>query len=337
MTNGLVHHRLLTHRPVSWRWMLLLSATDIALISFGVVIGGGFRSFIFLAYYPSLAVFAVVFSSRWLTLAWTTTAAVAYVAVCLVAGPGLDLGAGNEKVLVARLAVMYTMVVGIGFITWFERVRWRAAVTGERQLRQERIELSQTIHDTTAQTAYMIGLGIHRARNLAGASNQDLTAALDATLELSRAAMWEMRDPIDAGHLLEGRELGRVLWSHCATFEKITGVPTELSQSGTEPSLATETRTRLFSIAHNALTNAFLHARPTRVEVTLSFEADQISLSVSEDGVGLPDGHAQRGRDFNGMRADAERMGGTLTVESARGEGTTVTCVVPHETVDEGV
>ena len=337
MTNGLVHHRLLTHRPVSWRWMLLLSATDIALISFGVVIGGGFRSFIFLAYYPSLAVFAVVFSSRWLTLAWTTTAAVAYVAVCLVAGPGLDLGAGNEKVLVARLAVMYTMVVGIGFITWFERVRWRAAVTGERQLRQERIELSQTINDTTAQTAYMIGLGIHRARNLAGASNQDLMAALDATLELSRSAMWEMRDPIDAGHLLEGRELGRVLWSHCATFEKITGVPTELSQSGTEPSLATETRTRLFSIAHNALTNAFLHARPTRVEVTLSFEADQISLSVSEDGVGLPDGHAQRGRDFNGMRADAERMGGTLTVESARGAGTTVTCVVPHETVEEGV
>ena len=195
MTNGLVHHRLLTHRPVSWRWMLLLSATDIALISFGVVIGGGFRSFIFLAYYPSLAVFAVVFSSRWLTLAWTTTAAVAYVAVCLVAGPGLDLGAGNEKVLVARLAVMYTMVVGIGFITWFERVRWRAAVTGERQLRQERIELSQTIHDTTAQTAYMIGLGIHRARNLAGASNQDLTAALDATLELSRSAMWEMGIP----------------------------------------------------------------------------------------------------------------------------------------------
>ena len=331
MTNGLVHHRLLTHRPVSWRWMLLLSATDIALISFGVVIGGGFRSFIFLAYYPSLAVFAVVFSSRWLTLAWTTTAAVAYVAVCLVAGPGLDLGAGNEKVLVARLAVMYTMVVGIGFITWFERVRWRAAVTGERQLRQERIELSQTIHDTTAQTAYMIGLGIHRARNLADESSEELKAALDATLELAMSAMWEMRGPIDAGHIVEGRELGRVLWSHCATFEKITGVPAEMSQSGTEPPLTTETRTRLFSIAHNALTNAFRHARPGRVDVNLSFEADRIRLSVSDDGVGLPDGYGERGRGFNGMTADAEQMGGTLIVESAQGGGgTTITCVVPH-------
>ena len=76
MVNGLVHLRLLTNRTVTWRWMLLLSAADIALVTAGVVNGGGFRSFIFLAYYPSLAVFAVIFSSFWLSLAWTTAAAV---------------------------------------------------------------------------------------------------------------------------------------------------------------------------------------------------------------------------------------------------------------------
>ena len=224
------------------------------------------------------------------------------------------------------------MVLGISLITRFERIRWQTSVTRERELRRERIELSQTIHDTTAQTAYMIGLGIHRARQLAGESNEELAAALDATAELSRSAMWEMRGPIDAGHILEGRELGRVLWSHCATFEKITAVPAEVSQSGTEPPLGTETRTRLFSIAHNALTNAFLHARPGRVEVRLSFEADHIRLSVSDDGVGLPDDYAERGRGFDGMRADAEQMGGRLIVESGEGGGgTTITCVVPKE------
>ena len=331
VVNGLVHLRLLTNRSVTWRWMLLLSAADIALITFGIVIGGGFRSFIFLAYYPSLAVFAVVFSSYWLSLAWTTVVAVAYAVVCLSVGSGLDLGAGNEKVLLARLAVMFTIVLGISFITRFERIRWRTSVSRERELRRERIELSQTIHDTTAQTAYMIGLGIHRARELAGDSNEDLVAALDATSALSRSAMWEMRGPIDAGHILEGRDLGRVLWSHCATFERITGVPTGMSQSGTEPPLATETRTRLLSIAHNALTNAFLHARPGRVEVRLSFEAGRITLSVSDDGVGLPDGHAERGRGFSGMTADAEQMGGTLLVESVQGGGTTITCLVPRE------
>ena len=331
MVNGLVHYRLLTNRPVTWRWMLLLFATDIALTTVGIVLGGGFRSFIFLAYYPSLAVFAVVFSSHWPSLAWTTTVAVAYAVVCLRVGSGLDLDAGNEKVLLARLAMMYTLVLGISLITRFERVRWQTSVMRERELRRERIELSQTIHDTTAQTAYMIGLGIHRARELAGESNEDLVAALDATSALSRSAMWEVRGPIDAGHILEGRELGRVLWSHCATLEKITGVHAEMSQSGTEPPLTTETRARLFSIAHNALTNAFLHARPGRVEVRLDFEADQISLSVSDDGVGLPDGYAERGRGFNGMRSDAEQMGGVLIVESGEGVGgTTISCVVPY-------
>ena len=337
MVNGLVHHRLLTSRPVTWRWMLFLSAAEIALTTVGIVIGGGFRSFIFLAYYPSLAIFAVVFSSHWLSLAWTTTAAATYAVVCLRAGSGLDVDAGNEKVLVARLAMMYTIVLGISLITRFERIRWQTSVTRERELRRERIELSQTIHDTAAQTAYMIGMGIHRARELAGETNEDLVAALDATSELSKSAMWELRRPIDVGLILEGRELGRVLWSHCATFERITTVPAELSQSGDEPPLTVETRTRLFSIAHNALTNAFLHARPGRVVVRLDFEPGQIRLSVSDDGVGLPDDYAERGRGIYGMRADAEKMGGTLIVESGEGGGgTTIACVVPRETDERG-
>ena len=331
MVNGLVHHRLLTNRPVTWHWMLFLSAMDIVLITVGIIIHTGFNSFIFVAYYPAPAVFVVVFSSLWLSFTWATTVAVAYAVVCLMMGSGLDLDAGKEKALAARLAAMYALVFGLSLITRFERSRWQTAVSRERQLRRERIEVSQTIHDTTAQTAYMIDLGIHRARHLAGESNRELVAALDATSALSRSAMWEMRGPIDAGHIVEGRELGRVLWSHCATFERITGVHTGMSQSGTEPPLATETRSRLFSIAHNALTNAFLHARPGRVEIGLSFKADHIRLSVSDDGVGLPDDYAERGRGFDGMRTDAEQIGGTLIVESGEGgDGTTIACVIPH-------
>ena len=335
--NGLVHYRLLAKRPVTQRWLLFLSLVDVALITAGLIIGAGFPSFIFLAYYPALAMFAVIFSSLWLSLGWTTMVVLAYTLVCLTVGYGLDLDLGQEKVLVGRLAVMYIIVLGIGLITQFERLRWQTAVSSERRLRRERIELSQQIHDTTAQTAYMIDLGIHRARKLASESNEDLLAVLDATSALSRSAMWEMRGPIDAGHILEGRELVRVLWSHCATFERITAVPAEIQQSGTEPPLASEIRTGLFSIAHNALTNAFLHAKPAKVEVSLNFEPERIKLSVSDDGVGLPDDYADRGRGISGMRADAEQIGGTLSVESANGQGgTTITCVVPYQGVEGG-
>ena len=101
---------------------------------------------------------------------------------------------------------------------------------------------------------------------------------------------------------------------------------------GSEPPLDTEVRSRLFSIVHNALTNALLHARPGRVEVRLDFEADRIRLSVSDDGVGLPDDYAERGRGFDGMRKDAEQLGGALIVESGKnGVGTTIACMVPYQ------
>ena len=187
--NGLVHFRLLTNRPVTWRWLFLLSAMDIALITADIVIGGGFKSFTFLAYYPALAMFAAVFTILWLSLAWTTMAAVAYVVVSLGVGPGLDLGGGDQsggdlRVLVGRLAAMYAMVLCVSLITRFERTKRQAALEMERQMQRERIDLSQEIHDTTAQTAYMVGMGIHRARELGrqveravdGRSGRDLRA-----------------------------------------------------------------------------------------------------------------------------------------------------------------
>ena len=329
--NGVVHFRLLTNRPVTWRWMLALGAMDMALITATIVVSGRFDNYIFIIYYPALSLFAVVFTSFWMNMAWTTMVAAAHTLVSVAAGSGLDMDTGDERALIARVAMMYLVVVGIVMITGFERARRRAAMTRERRLQQERIELSQAIHDTTAQTVYMIGLGLEGATRLAGDSNPKLVERLAATAALSRSAMWELRKPIDVGRIFEGRGLARVLGGHIATFSKITSVPAEMVQSGREPPLSTEVRTGLFSIAHNALANAFLHAQAGRIEVKLDFDAAGVRLSVSDDGIGLPDDYAERGRGFSGMETDTERMGGRLIVESGiPGGGTTITCLVPR-------
>ena len=326
--NGLVHYQLLTNRSVTWRWLLLLSAMDMVLATVGILLQRGFEGFLFLAYYPALALFVVVFPSLWLGLAWTTMTAAVYTIVCLTVGLGLDYVAGDEKVLLARLATMYALVLCVSLVVRFERTRRQAAL--ERELQRERIELSQAIHDTTAQSAYMIGLGIDAAKQVAGDTNEELTARLDATARLSETAIWQLRHPIDMGRIFDGRELGWTLDSHVATFRSITSVPAELTQNGVEPPLSIEARSLLFTIAHNALTNAFRHAEAGRVLIKLDFGQDELRLSVSDDGVGLPDDYEERGHGFANMRVDAERLGGRLIVEP-RGPvgGASVTCVMP--------
>ena len=123
---------------------------------------------------------------------------------------------------------------------------------------------------------------------------------------------------------------GRTLASHVSTFTAIASVPAEFTQNGVEPPLSTEARSMLFSIAHNALANSFRHAGASRVLVELDFGPEELRLSVSDDGMGLPDDYEGRGHGFANMRAYAERLGGNLVVER-RGPagGPRVTCVMP--------
>ena len=334
--NAYVHYRIHTNRTVTWRWALALSVMDATMITAGIVISGsGFQNTFFVLYYPTLAMFAVVFTSFRLSFAWATMIAVAYSTLSLLLEPGVEFETKEEKVLFTRIVVMYGVVAAVNLVSRFERLRRREAVERERELQRERIELSQTIHDTIAQSAYMIGLGIETAIELAnsreGKDRDELLAKLAATHALSKSTMWELRHSIDIGPIFEGRELSRVLRSHASTFATITSIPAELVQSGREPPLPTVTRSLLFSIAHNAMTNAFRHADASKVTIHLSFEDDGLRMSVSDDGTGLPEDYADRGHGFRNMRADGERMDGRLEVAPGEsGHGTTVTCAIPY-------
>ncbi len=306
---------------------------DVIIITAGTAIGGGLNNNLFyLLYYPSLAWFAVFFGSFRLSMVWTTVVVVAYIIVCLAVASGLDLEAKEEKELFGRTIVMYAVAASVSLLSRAERIRREGAVKRERELHRERIELSQTIHDTTAQSVFMIGIGIDTARELIKEPDGELEAKLKATSALSKSAMWELRHPIDAGLIFEGRTLSRVLQLHAASFETITSIPAEVVLTGTEPSLPSVTRSRLFSIAHNALTNALRHARPGKVAIALDFEDAGLRMSISDDGIGLPDDYAERGHGFRYMRANAERINGRLHVQSGScGTGTTVMCEIEYD------
>ena len=335
--NGYVQWRIHRTRTVKPAWLLGLSALDLVVISFSTSISGGFNSPYFPVYYFAVAVFAYVFTSPRFVLPWTTLVAVIYSVLSFTVEPTLDIAGKEEQHLFYRLLVLYAVAAVVSIIAGLERESRRKGLERERELQRQRIELSQTIHDTTAQWAYMVGLGVERAMELADETQEDLRARLGLVAELSRSAMWELRHPIDGGQIFRGEELGQVLEAHAATFTTITSVPAELAQRGPEPPLSIIARSLLFSIAHNALTNVIRHADASGVVIVLDCTGEELRLSVSDDGIGLPEDYEARGHGFRNMRADAERMGGSLEVTSdGDGGGTTVTCVVPWRNLRGG-
>jgi two-component system NarL family sensor kinase len=83
-----------------------------------------------------------------------------------------------------------------------------------------------------------------------------------------------------------------------------------------------------YRIAGEAVANAVKHARASRVAVALVAGDGELRLTVTDDGVGLPDVPPSRGLGLTSMRQRAEEIGGRCTVVSD-GAGTRVSVALP--------
>ena len=330
--NAIAHCRSHSGKENSVIWLLIQSTLDVSLIAVGSAMSGGIGQFyFFLFYYPALAIFALTFPSVRLCAFWVTIVACAYILTSLPVVNGSDSLGYEDGALIAGITVMYVIVFPISLVSKLRQIRLRNAVERERVSRQEGIELSKTVHDTTAQSAYMMALCVERLQRLIDPSNEAQAAVLQAMRKVSDLAVWELRHPMGRGSIVEGRELSRTLESHAETFTTITAVPAYITLQGKEPRLPTEVKARLFSIAHNAVTNAYRHSNATRILIDLEFGRTSICLEVSDDGEGLPDDYLSRGYGFENMRAEAAKMKGQLLVNSGdESSGTKITCVVPN-------
>ena len=95
--------------------------------------------------------------------------------------------------------------------------------------------------------------------------------------------------------------------------------------------LPDERANALLQIAREALSNVAKHARATRVDVHLAYDAHGVTLTVADDGRGFDPTarRAEQHRGLRNLRARAEEAGGTFALHSAPGAGTTLAASVP--------
>ena len=100
-------------------------------------------------------------------------------------------------------------------------------------------------------------------------------------------------------------------------------------------SLPDATATALFRIVQEAFTNVLRYAGARSVHVSLRADAEQLILSVADDGCGFDPAGVAAGEHFGlvGMRERVAALHGTLDIDSATGEGTRITVQLPLPTL----
>ena len=202
----------------------------------------------------------------------------------------------------------------------FERSR-------ELSILEERNRLARELHDSVAQT--MLGAAITAEAALrsldgeAGAARDQIAQVAEllrgAMAEL-RALVFELR-PAD----LEQDGLAPAIRKHADVLARVHGVCIDVD-ADCDRRLEPGTEQGLYRIVQEALGNAVKHAGAQTVKVRLALANGTLALRVADDGCGFePDDVARSGRlGLVSMRERADRLGGTLTIDSAPGAGTTV-------------
>lgn len=196
---------------------------------------------------------------------------------------------------------------------------------------QERQKLARELHDSVSQALFSIALGARTARTQLDRDPVKAVEPLDYVLSLAQAALAEMRALIFElrPESLEQNGLVVVL-NRQAESLRVRHRLEVTTQLGEEPAGSLEVKQAVYRIAQEALHNIVKHARAARVEVTLDCLDGVLRLEVRDDGAGFDLGGEFPGHlGLRSMRERAQQLGGTLTVESAVGQGTRVVAEVP--------
>jgi signal transduction histidine kinase len=200
---------------------------------------------------------------------------------------------------------------------------------------EERQRLARDIHDTLTQGFASIVMLLEAAEESLGRQHpagrhvaRALQSARDNLAE-SRRLVWALRPEALADTPLPGalERLARQL-------SEETGIRAETVVTGNVCVLDAEQETALLRVVQESLANVRKHAQATEVTVTLSYMNDVTVLDIQDDGVGFvslaeSEVAQEGGLGLRAMRERVEEMGGTVSVESAPGKGTTVVIHLP--------
>ena len=207
----------------------------------------------------------------------------------------------------------------------------RLAAHAESIKESERKRIAREIHDDLGQNLLALRIEVDLLASRTG-HHPRLNARTRWMLEQIDAAVKSVRQIINdlRPNVLDLGLTAAVDWQ-IAEFQRRTGLSCELVAHNHDLHVSDRCATTLFRILQESLTNVSRHARATKVRVELAVDPESISMTVSDNGIGLASAGGQKPGSFGlvGIEERVRILGGKCLITGSPQSGTTVHVSIP--------
>jgi signal transduction histidine kinase len=198
---------------------------------------------------------------------------------------------------------------------------------------QEKSRVARELHDELGQSLTALKIDVGWMKDQMGDKDPaierklaSMHLLLDGTVAATRRISADLRPLV-----LDDLGLAAAADWLVQNFTNRTGIPCELALGGGFEDLPDPHATTIFRVLQESLTNIAKHAEARHVEVALTNEHDNLTLSVSDDGRGFNPIAPRKPASFGilGLRERAALLGGEVSIDSAPGRGTIVEMRLP--------
>jgi len=207
---------------------------------------------------------------------------------------------------------------------------------------EERERISRDLHDGIIQSIYGVALSLEDVPFLMQSAPEDASDRVDKAIDSLNLTIREIRNFILGlrSELLHGADLVAGLATLADEFANSAAAKIELDIA-VDPEVATVLpighRVQMLQMAREALSNAVRHSQAGRVTIGLHSDATTLEISVEDDGIGFDPTVSPRPGHLGlaNLHDRTAALGGTLTIHTQPGNGTSLRIRVPTSPPDQ--
>ena len=191
---------------------------------------------------------------------------------------------------------------------------------------EERQRLAQNLHDAVNQSLFSASLIAEVLPRLWERDPEEARQSLEDLRRLTRGAMAEMRGLLAELRplVLTDSKLSDLLRQLGDALTGRTNIPVQVTVKGQEP-LPADVQVAFYRFCQEVLANVAKHARASRVEIDLQYDAGGVALQIRDNGRGFDPAHTPAGHyGLSMMHERAEAIGAELAIASQPGQGTEI-------------